>query len=138
QVLDIESEGQTISHEQLKQLHNQKTGALIQCALLLGAVQSTNYHEIQPGLVKLGELIGLAFQVHDDILDIEGSTETLGKPQGSDLDLDKSTYPKLLGLEEAKNYRDSLISQAHKELQELPIDSPFLSQLIDYIGQRKH
>ncbi|WP_040725396.1 polyprenyl synthetase family protein [Thiomicrorhabdus sp. Kp2] len=138
QVLDIASEGKVITADQLKQLHNHKTGALIQCALLLGAVQSTNYAEIKPGLVKLGELIGLAFQVQDDILDIEGNTKTLGKPQGSDLALDKSTYPKLLGLANAKTYRDQLISEAQKVLQELPINSLFLNQLIHFIAERKH
>ena len=138
QVLDIESEGKSISTEQLKNLHGLKTGALIQCALLLGAVQSEQYQQIKPGLQKLGELIGLAFQVQDDILDIEGNTETLGKPQGSDLQLDKSTYPKLLGLEQAKAYRDSLISEAKNIVKELNFNSPFLTQLIDYIAQRKH
>ncbi|BCN93149.1 geranyltranstransferase [Thiomicrorhabdus immobilis] len=138
QVLDIQSEGKTISLSALKTLHSLKTGALIQCALLMGAVTSENYRQIQPGLANLGELIGLAFQVQDDILDIEGDTKTLGKPQGSDMELDKSTYPKLLGLAEAKIYRDDLITQAKAELRLLDINSPFLFSLIDYIADRKH
>lgn len=138
QVLDIQAEGKIISLQELKTLHFLKTGALIQCALLMGATAYSNYKEIQPGLVKLGELIGLAFQVQDDILDIEGDTHTLGKPQGSDIELDKSTYPKLLGLQQAKEYRDDLIIQAKKELSLLNIKSPFLMSLIDYIATRKH
>lgn len=138
QVLDIQSEGQTISLPALKTLHSLKTGALIQCALLMGAVASTNYIQVKPGLVKLGELIGLAFQVQDDILDIEGDTQVLGKPQGSDIELEKSTYPKLLGLTEAKSYRDELITQAKAELALLDINSSFLYALIDYIADRKY
>ena len=138
QILDIAAEGKIININELKQLHHQKTGALIQCALLLGAVQSSNYPELKPGLSKLGKLIGLAFQVQDDILDIESDTLTLGKPQGSDIELDKSTYPKLLGLLEAKKYRDNLIIDAKKLLVKLKIKSLFLNEIIDYIAQRNH
>jgi len=138
QVIDIASEGKSISLEQLKQLHLLKTGALIQCALLMGAVQSPRYPDLKSQLTQLGEYIGLAFQVHDDILDIESDTETLGKPQGSDLDLDKSTYPKLIGLAEAKDYRDELIGKAKQLLLETNLNSDFLTGLIDYIAQRKH
>jgi len=138
QVNDMAAEGLSIELEALKRLHLMKTGALIQCALLMGAAQSDQYKQLRPGLVKLGENIGLAFQVHDDILDIEGDTKVLGKPQGSDAERDKSTYPKLLGLEQAKSYRDSLITSAKAQLVELNLNSPFLEQLIDYIAQRKH
>lgn len=135
---DIQSEGKIIPLSELKTLHTLKTGALIQCSLLIGAVQHPGYRTIQPGLLKLGEMIGLAFQVQDDILDIESDTETLGKPQGSDVQLDKSTYPKLLGIEKAKQYRDELISQALKEIESLNIHSEFLVSIINYIAERKH
>jgi len=138
QVQDIQSEAKEISIDELKALHSLKTGALIQCALLMGAVQSPVYNQIKSQLSKLGEYIGLAFQVQDDILDIEGDTDTLGKPQGSDIELDKSTYPKLMGLEQAKTYRDNLIIEAKLILFELNFRSDFLNQLIDYIAQRKH
>lgn len=138
QVIDIASENKTIKLDELKQLHLLKTGALIQCAILMGAVTADNYAQLKPSLTKLGASIGLAFQVHDDILDIESDTKTLGKPQGSDLELNKSTYPKLLGFDNAKTYRDKLIKQAKTQLSELPIKSIFLEQLIDYIAQRSH
>lgn len=138
QMHDIAAEGQTISLAELEQLHNMKTGALIQAALLLGAAASPHYTELKTPLTALGRTIGLAFQVQDDILDIEGDTYTLGKPQGSDLAADKSTYPKLLGLDGAKRYRDQLIAQAQQRYQQLPFESPFLAELIDYIGQRNH
>lgn len=138
QVLDIESEHQQIDLKRLKQLHLQKTGALIQAALLIGAVPAENFVKIKPQLEQLGKLIGLAFQVHDDILDIEADTATLGKPQGSDELAEKSTYPKLLGLAEAKIYRDELIAKAKLTLKNLEFESEFLQQLIDYIGQRNY
>ncbi|MBN2864795.1 MAG: polyprenyl synthetase family protein [Thiotrichales bacterium] len=138
QMMDIQSEGQSIELAQLKTLHQMKTGALIKAALLMGAVQSPNYHSIKTPLSQLGEFIGLAFQVHDDILDIESDSQTLGKPQGSDLLADKSTYPKLMGLAEAKHYRDALISQAKAQLKNLQLESPFLVQLIEYIAKRNH
>jgi geranylgeranyl pyrophosphate synthase len=89
-------------------------------------------------LENLGNCIGLAFQVQDDILDIESDTETLGKPQGSDQEANKSTYPRLLGLEKSKQYRDQLIHQAQSILSELNITSLFLEKLIAYIAQRNH
>lgn len=138
QMLDIASEGQNIELVRLEQLHTMKTGALIQAALLMGAAASPLYAEVKQALADLGKTIGLAFQVQDDILDIEGDTDTLGKPQGSDLQADKSTYPKLLGLEGAKRYRNQLIEQAQQQYQQLPFTNPFLVQLIDYIGQRNH
>ena len=138
QVQDIQSEGKNIPLSELKILHTLKTGALIQCSLLMGAAQHPSYHQIKPSLLKLGEIIGLAFQVQDDILDIESDTETLGKPQGSDIEMDKSTYPKLLGMDEAKQYRDTLISQALAEIEALKINSDFLVSIIHYIAERKH
>jgi len=138
QMIDIQSEGQRIELAKLKTLHQMKTGALITSALLMGAIQSQNHETLQPHLTQLGENIGLAFQVHDDILDIESDSQTLGKPQGSDLLADKSTYPKLMGLAEAKVYRDQLIVQAKAQLKHLQIESPFLVQLIEYIAKRNH
>ena len=138
QMIDIQSEGKSIGLSQLKTLHQLKTGALIKTALLMGAVSSPRYAALSKPLSELGENIGLAFQVQDDILDIESDSLILGKPQGSDIEADKSTYPKLLGLEAAKQYRDALIVNAQKQLNTLHIDSPFLVQLIEYIAKRKH
>ncbi len=138
QVIDIDSTGIEISLQQLETLHQLKTGAMIQASLLMGAAQSTKFGELSPQIKSLGKYIGLAFQVHDDILDIEADSETLGKPQGSDLELNKSTYPKLLGLNEAKDYRDQLITKAKSTLKEMKLESKFLIELIDYIGNRHY
>jgi len=135
QMLDIQAKDQPNSLATLETMHQLKTGALIQCALLMGAVQSPQFAEKRPGLAILGEKIGLAFQVHDDILDIEQPTEILGKPQGSDEAANRLTYPKLLGLEAAKHYRDQLITDA---LNALNIDSLFLKALIQFLASRQH
>lgn len=134
QAIDIAAENLEISLEQLTKLHNLKTGALIIAALKLGAPDS----EDDKTLENLGQALGLAFQIQDDILDIEGDSELLGKNQGRDEELNKSTFPKLLGLEEAKNLRDKLIARAEQEHQNLPFYSDFLAKFIQFVGSRDH
>ena len=136
QYIDIESEGKFPTENALKNMHRMKTGALIKAAVLMGACQSENYQSLKPTLSKFADNIGLAFQVHDDILDIESDTETLGKPVKSDEEKDKATYPKLMGLKEAKKYRDSLIQNALTDLDNCRINSLFLKELTSYISQR--
>ena len=138
QMIDIQSEGHLPDLAQLKIMHQMKTGALINTALHMGACQSDQYTDIKENLTQYGQAIGLAFQVQDDILDIEGCTQTLGKPQGSDLEANKSTYPKLLGLSESKAYRDQLIQHAKTSLNLTPLHSPFLLELTEYIAKRTH
>ncbi len=138
QMIDIQSEGLLPKLSNLKTMHLMKTGALIKAALLMGACQSQEYDKLTDHITSFGNAIGLAFQVQDDILDIESDTQTLGKPQGSDLQANKSTYPKLLGLEPAKRYRDELMKDALKTLQKLDFNTTFLESLTHYIVQRKH
>jgi farnesyl diphosphate synthase/geranylgeranyl diphosphate synthase type II len=88
--------------------------------------------------VRYAEAIGLAFQVQDDILDIESDTVTLGKTQGADIALNKPTYPALLGLEGARAKAAELIAEAHKALTCLPGDTQILATLANYIVERKH
>ncbi len=138
QMIDIQSEGHLPDLAQLKTMHQMKTGALINTALHMGACQSEQYPHLKTYLTQYGQAIGLAFQVHDDILDIEGDTATLGKPQGSDAEANKSTYPKLLGLNKSKAYRDQLIIQAQESLSNMSIHSDFLKELTEYIANRTH
>jgi geranylgeranyl pyrophosphate synthase len=138
QMIDLQLEGNLPELTQLKLMHQMKTGALINTALHMGACQSEQYPHLKEHLTQYGQAIGLAFQVQDDILDIEGDTATLGKPQGSDLEANKSTYPKLLGLSESKTYRDQLISQAQESLSNMPVQSSFLKELTEYIAKRAH
>ncbi|WP_051678516.1 polyprenyl synthetase family protein [Thiomicrospira pelophila] len=138
QILDIHSENKQLDLAKLTQLHQMKTGALIKAALLLGAAPHTDFEQLQPALSKLGEALGLAFQIQDDIIDIESNTATLGKTQGRDQQLNKSTFPSLMGMQAAKALRDQTIDLAHKHHQNLPFQSLFLHDLINFIAQRQH
>lgn len=138
QYIDIQSSGQLPSATALENMHNLKTGALIQTALQMGACQSDSFADLSPSLTDFGQKIGLLFQVQDDILDIESDTETLGKPQGSDQQSDKATYPKLLGLDNAKQFKQSLVAEAKTLLDHTALDSVFLTALVDYFANRSH
>lgn len=136
QMLDIQSENQLISLEELTRLHQGKTGALITAALLLGAGEEHSKYDAI--LDELGASLGLAFQIQDDILDIEGDSQTLGKTSGRDEELNKSTFPKLLGLDKAKELRDQLIEQAQTAHSQLPFFSPALAEIISFTANRNH
>ncbi|WP_437608766.1 (2E,6E)-farnesyl diphosphate synthase [Erwinia sp. V71] len=116
QALDLAAEGQQIDLPALEQIHRHKTGALIRAAVRLGALAAGERgREALPALDRYADAIGLAFQVQDDILDVVGDTAILGKRQGADQDLGKSTYPALMGLENARAkawdlYQESLSS----------------------------
>lgn len=124
QSLDLEAEGKQIDLQALEQIHRHKTGALIRAAVRLGALAAG-----EPGRAALSELdryaaaIGLAFQVQDDILDVVGETEKIGKRQGSDQQLGKSTYPALLGLDSAKLKAWDLYQEALAALDSLATQS---------------
>lgn len=137
QAIDLGAVGQILDLATLENMHRQKTGALIRAAVQLGALASENAS--QTDLQALGtyaDCIGLAFQVQDDILDIESDTSVLGKQQGADMARDKPTYPALLGLEGARQLAGSLRDQAVEALQPLGSGSQRLQQLAHYIVQR--
>ncbi|WP_404340926.1 (2E,6E)-farnesyl diphosphate synthase [Pseudoalteromonas mariniglutinosa] len=139
QALDISATDKQVSVTQLEQIHQLKTGALLNCAISLGALCSPtcDEHSLKQ-LTLFGHAIGLAFQVQDDILDVEGDTQTLGKPQGSDVAANKATYPALLGMTAAKQKAQSLLTQAHDALAMLKHDTSQLKSLADYIVEREY
>ena len=137
QILDIAAENTTVSLAQLEKIHNAKTGALILAAVQLGALTKENITSNEFTLLtQFAEAIGLAFQVQDDILDITSDTETLGKPQGSDLILNKSTYPLLLGLKGAQKKAHALYQEALHALSQLPYNTQLLESFAHYIIKR--
>ncbi|BBB24927.1 polyprenyl synthetase family protein [Amphritea japonica] len=139
QSIDLSNEGQQISTEQLELMHRHKTGALICASIEMGALSSNHASKADLHALKsYANAIGLAFQVKDDILDIEGSTETLGKPQGSDLQHEKSTYPALLGMEGAKQKLALLNEQAHASIADFGDAAQPLHWLADYIVERQY
>jgi len=140
QAIDTHHVGKTMTVEQLEYMHSHKTGALICAAVQMGAVcaEEQPAAEICAALDTYARAVGLAFQVQDDILDIEGDTATLGKQQGADVALNKPTYPALLGLEGARQRAATLVEEAIEALQVLPGDTSTLEALARYIIQRDH
>lgn len=140
QALDLEAEGHQVDLTSLERIHRHKTGALIRAAVRMGALSAGEAgRRALPALDRYAENIGLAFQVQDDILDVVGDTATLGKRQGADQQLGKSTYPALLGLEQARKKAHDLIADARRSLDELAaqsLDTSALEALANYIIQR--
>ncbi|WP_026958485.1 (2E,6E)-farnesyl diphosphate synthase [Aliagarivorans taiwanensis] len=136
QALDMAATEQQVSLEALEQIHRHKTGALISAAVAMGAISADLPADQRAALLRYSQAIGLAFQVQDDILDLTSDTETLGKPQGSDAELQKSTYPALLGLDGARDKAQSLRAVALQALETLPYNSAMLAELADYIVYR--
>ncbi|NDJ82872.1 (2E,6E)-farnesyl diphosphate synthase [Vibrio campbellii] len=139
QTLDLGAENRRVSLADLEEIHRNKTGALINCAVKLGALAAGEKGlEVLPHLERYSKAIGLAFQVQDDILDIISDTETLGKPQGSDQELNKSTYPSLLGLEGAMEKAHTLLQEALQALEAIPYNTQLLEEFARYVIERKN
>ena len=138
QAIDLASGGKTLALAQLEDMHLRKTGALICAAVLLGAHAREN---IEAGklaaLENYSRAIGLAFQVTDDILDVEGKAETLGKNPGMDRVRGKSTYPQVLGLTEAKAHARELLALALESLAPLGDNGGVLAELAGFIIERR-
>ncbi|WGL97776.1 (2E,6E)-farnesyl diphosphate synthase [Arsenophonus sp. aPb] len=142
QALDMESEGQQIDFATLETIHHHKTGALIRAAIRISAFAAGNQgHKLLPLLDNYANAIGLLFQVHDDILDVTGDTDILGKNQGSDEKHKKSTYPSLIGLEQAEKKANTLYEQALDTLymleQQYGLNTETLQNLTHFIIERK-
>ena len=139
QAIDLGSVGLKLDQQALEYMHRHKTGALIEASVRLGALASGRASASQlASLQTYAQAIGLAFQVQDDILDIESDTATLGKHQGADLARDKPTYPALLGLPAAKAYAVELRDQALVALEGLGESAEPLRALACYIVERRH
>ncbi|PID56391.1 polyprenyl synthetase [candidate division KSB3 bacterium] len=138
QVLDLQAEGRTISAKELEAIHRWKTGKLLTASLRIGAILSAAEKPHLDALTRYGEGIGLAFQVVDDILDLEGNAEELGKNPERDLQKEKSTYPALFGLDESKKIAGTLINDARQALSLFGERARRLEQLAEYIYTRRH
>lgn len=141
QCLDIEAEGRALGLQQLHALHGAKTGALIKVAVQMGCLSAMGAEPDAQTFRCLGEYgdhIGLAFQVMDDILDLTQTTEQLGKPAGSDESLDKSTFPKLMGLDAARDYANDLVERAKASVSPLGSKHSKLLELAELVIHRDH
>ena len=141
QMLDLNAEATTgITQNDLEAIHRDKTGALIEAAMLMGGICAGATAPQRMALQECAQHIGLAFQVQDDILDVTTSTDTLGKPAGSDEKLDKSTYVKLMGVDNATSYAQSLFDDGRAALKrELNgnKENDALMALIEWLWARK-
>lgn len=138
QAIDLAATGKQLTLEQLELMHQLKTGALIKASVLLAAIVADVSEDVYQHLASFAEFIGLAFQIHDDILDIESDTETLGKTQGADVALNKVTYPALLGLEKAKKLLNDTFQSALDALSVFGSEMDELRELAAYIVQRDY
>ena len=138
QILDIQATSKALTLTQLENVHQRKTGALINAAVMCGAICADTIGKQQ--LAKFNDYankIGLAFQVVDDILDIESTTEELGKPRGSDLALGKSTYPALIGLSESKQLAENLYQDSIASVASISDNTQLLEDLAELVVKRK-
>lgn len=137
QALDMMYENQTITQGALNELHLAKTGALIKASVYLGALTVEGCDEtfISP-LIQFAHHLGLAFQIQDDILDVIGHADKMGKRANQDAALDKSTYPQVMGLSGAQKEADLQLEYAHAALNALPFDTSDLEQLACFIIKR--
>ena len=139
QAIDLAAVGKSLKLEELENMHLLKTGALIRASVLLGAMCSPNIQASKlEALDTYAHCVGLAFQIHDDVLDVTADTETLGKPQGSDELQNKPTYPSLLGLDGAKSRALDLHQRALAALDVFDESADILRQLSAYIIEREH
>ena len=136
QAFDMLSEDKHIPLEELQVLHRGKTGALFNASVELGLILGNADAATRTALMEYANSLGLLFQITDDILDVTGTIEELGKTPGSDIRQHKSTYVSLLGLEEAKNQASLVGKQAHNALNSVSYDTSILAALIDYLLER--
>lgn len=138
QVLDLEAEGQHINHAQLQKIHQLKTGCLLKAALRAGAILGGLERKKLDSLDAYADHFGLAFQITDDILDVQGEAELLGKPLGSDVQNHKCTYPSLWGIEKAQAQARESVSRCLQSLSAFGPEADFLRNLASYLLMRQN
>jgi geranylgeranyl diphosphate synthase type II len=138
QVADMEAEGKQLTIDELEYIHKHKTGKLLEFAVLAGAILSNATKEQEEKLLEFAKNIGLAFQIRDDILDVEGTEEEIGKPIGSDVSNEKSTYTTLFTVDRAKNILEETIAKAKDAISSLQLQDEYLLSICDLIAKRNN
>lgn len=139
QVMDLQGEGKFVDQNHLEQIHLNKTGALIEASVMMGAVSNELFNSSTfLSLSKFARKLGLAYQVQDDILDITTDTKVLGKTAGKDQQVAKSTYPALMGLENAKHYAQKLFDESMSSLNEIESNTEQLYKLSEFLINRRY
>ena len=138
QVVDIESEGKAADLPTVQYIHTHKTGAMILASVRVGAKLGGAKEEILKALTRYGENLGLAFQIVDDILNVEGEADLMGKKTGSDLSKGKATYPSVLGVEESKRRAKELVHLAVDALKPLGPEANPLREIARFVVAREY
>ena len=138
QVVDLQSEGKVIGLRELQYIHSLKTGALIRCACSVGAILAGADESSVNAMDEYAKNLGIAFQIRDDILDVKGNAEILGKPIGSDEESDKNTYVKLCGIEKSEELVKEYSQKAKNALSSFGNKADFLLKLTDYLIDRNN
>jgi len=136
QIIDLESENKKISPELLHEMHKHKTGALIKASVLSAAAICHASKSVMDSLERFADMLGLAFQIKDDILDVEGNSELLGKNIGSDASNSKNTFVTLYGLEKSKEMLEDYTEQAIESINAFGEKGSFLKELANYLLER--
>ena len=135
---DIEGEGEGLDIKKLRFIHERKTSALLTCSVRLGAMTANATPRQLEALTVFGKNVGLAFQVIDDILDVTQSTEKLGKTAGKDADVEKATYPAVVGLEKSRLIASQLTQKAYTALKPLGAKGELLRAMAAYLLERDY
>jgi len=135
---DLEAEEKTLKIEELEHIHLRKTGRLLEYAVEAGAIIANVNEDTRPYLMDYARHLGVAFQIKDDLLDIEGDEAVLGKPVGSDNEQGKNTYPSILGAEGAKEHLRRHFQMAISSLRKVNMGNDILEQLAHFIVERNH
>ena len=138
QTADVELTGKPLTLEQILFIHRNKTGALLEASMMIGAILAGAKEEDVIKIQQIGSNIGLAFQIEDDILDIIGTEEEIGKPVNSDERNGKTTYVSLKGMEQAKEDVKQLTKEAITQLSQIGTENTFLTELLQYLINRTH
>jgi geranylgeranyl pyrophosphate synthase len=136
QAIDLGAEGRQLSKRELENMYNLKTGRLLHASVMAAAYSAGPNNPHTSGLEKFIDLVGLAFQIRDDILDIEGDTETIGKQQGADIERSKATWPALFGLEEARAQATDLLNESLAAIADIGPEADPLRDVARYIVNR--
>lgn len=137
QTVDVEEENKEISFDTLMYIHNNKTAALIECAMMIGAVLAGASEKEVAVIEKIANKVGIAFQIEDDILDVVSTSDTLGKPAGSDEKNGKNTYVLFKGIEQSKKDAEQYTKEALQLFDALEYENAFLRELLLYLVGRK-
>jgi len=136
QAIDLGAEGRQLSKRELENMYNLKTGRLLHASVMAAAYSAGSDNPHTSGLEEFIDLVGLAFQIRDDILDIEGDTEIIGKQQGADIERSKATWPALFGLEEARTQATDLLNQSLAAIADIGPEADPLRDVARYIVNR--